>query len=123
MPRLIAFLACLGLVLSACQTPSTGRPPAAQTAADPLIAADARLFAGDYDGAESAYLKLIAAENPAARAHYVLLLDYEARFGEAVVQARAAAAAHPDSMTLGHLTRALDWSEDIAGAVEGGAAR
>ena len=120
MPRLIAFLACLGLILSACQAPSTGKPPAAQTPADPLTTADARLFAGDYDGAESAFLKLIAAENPAAQSHYVLLLDYESRFGEAVVQARAAAAAHPDSVTLGHLTRALDWSEDIAGAVEAG---
>jgi hypothetical protein len=120
MIRLIAVLACLGLILSACQAPTVGKPAAAPTPADPLAAADARLFAGDYDGAEAAYLKLIAAENPAAQAHYVLLLDYESRFGEAVVQARAAAVAHPDSATLGHLTRALDWSEDVTGAVAAG---
>jgi tetratricopeptide (TPR) repeat protein len=120
MPRLIAFLACLGLILSACQAPSAGKPSVAPTAADPLAAADARLFSGDYDGAEAAYLKLIAAGNPVAQAHYALLLDYESRFGEAVVQARAAAAAHPDSVTLGHLTRALDWTEDIAGALDAG---
>jgi tetratricopeptide (TPR) repeat protein len=120
MIRLIAVLVCLGLVLSACQAPAAGKPAVAPTPADPLAAADARLFAGDYDGAEAAYLKLIAAENPVAQAHYVLLLDYESRFGEAVAQARAAAAAHPDSVTLGHLTRALDWSEDVTGAVDAG---
>src|ERR1700730_6470559 len=68
MLRVIAFLACLGLILSACQAPSTGKPSAAPTPADPLAAADARLFAGDYDGAEASYLRLIAADNPVAQA-------------------------------------------------------
>jgi predicted Zn-dependent protease len=118
MNRLIALLACAGLIAAACQQTGSAKPSAVPT--DPLAAADARLYAGDYDGAEAAYRKLIAAENPTAQAHYVLLLDYENRFGEAVAQARAAAAAHPDSVTLGVLTRALDWSEDIAGAVDAG---
>ena len=86
MTRVIAFLACLGLLASACQPTGAGKPSAAATSADPLAAADARLFTGDYDGAEAAYLKLIAAENPEAQAHYVLLLDYESRFGEAVAR-------------------------------------
>ena len=118
MTRVIAVLACLGLLASACQPTAAGKPSAAATPGDPLAAADARLFAGDYDGAEAAYLKL--AENPVAQAHYVLLLDYESRFGEAVTQARAAAAAHPGSVSLGRLTRALDWSEDVTGAVDAG---
>jgi uncharacterized protein YkwD len=118
MNRLIALLACLGILASACQQSSPTKPSSAAT--DPLAAADARLYAGDYDGAEAAYRKLIDAENPAAQAHYVLLLEYENRFSEAVAQARAAAAAHPDSVTLGVLTRALDWSEDLAGAVDAG---
>ena len=120
MTRVIAVLACLGFLAAACQPVATGKPAATAVPADPLAAADAKLFAGDYDGAEAAYLKLIAAENPAAQAHYVLLLDYENRFEEAVGQARAAAAAHPDSTTLSRLTRALDWSEDVAGAVDAG---
>jgi len=115
MNRLIALLACLVLA-AACQTAGSARPSAA--VASPLAAADARLHAGDYDGAEAAYLKLI--ENPAAQAHYALLLDYENRFGEAVAEARSAAAAHPDSVTLGVLTRTLDWSEDVAGAIDAG---
>ncbi len=120
MTRVIAVLACLGLLASACQPTAAGKPTAAAAPADPLAAADARLFAGDYDGAEAAYQKLIAAENPAAQAHYVLLLDYENRFGEAVAQARAAVAAHPGSASLARLTRALDWSEDVTGAVDAG---
>jgi tetratricopeptide (TPR) repeat protein len=119
MNRLIAVLACLGLLAAACDPLAAGKP-AASTPTDPLAAADGRLFAGDYDGAEAAYQKLIAAGNPAAQAHYVLLLDYENRFGEAVSQARAAAAAHPDSGSLGRLTRALDWSEDVTGALDAG---
>ena len=118
MTRVIAVLACLGLLASACQPVTAGKPAASATPGDPLAAADARLYAGDYDGAEAAYRKLL--ENPVAQAHYVLLLDYESRFGEAVTQARAAAAAHPDSITLGRLTRALDWSEDVTGAVDAG---
>jgi len=92
MPRLIAILACLGLILSAWQAPSTGKPPAAQTPADPLTTADARLFAGDYDGAESAFLKLIAAENALLRARVSDLEELVTRLMEendrlAVVQA------------------------------------
>jgi len=92
----------------------------APTPTDPLAAADALLFTGDYDGAEAAYLKLIAAETLGAQVHYVLFLDYEGRFSEAVAQARAAAAIHPDSASLGALTRALDWSADVTGAVDAG---
>ncbi|MDQ6917764.1 MAG: hypothetical protein M3Z98_00245 [Candidatus Dormibacteraeota bacterium] len=117
---MIAILACLGLLGSACQPTSLGRPATSPIPSDPLAAADTRLFAGDYDGAEAAYLKLISADNPSAQAHYVLLLDYENRFGEAIVQARAAVLAHPGSPALARLTRALDWSEDVTGAVDAG---
>ena len=112
------MLAFLGILASACQPITAGKPAATATPGDPVAAADAKLYAGDYDGAEAAYRKLL--ENPVAQAHYVLLLDYESRFGEAVTQARAAVAAHPDSVSLGRLTRALDWSEDVTGAVEAG---
>jgi uncharacterized protein YkwD len=120
MIRVIAFLACLGLIASACQLLPTTKPAVAPTPTDPLAAADALLFTGDYDGAEAAYLKLIAAETLGAQVHYVLFLDYEGRFSEAVAQARAAAAIHPDSASLGALTRALDWSADVTGAVDAG---
>ena len=119
MNRVIALLACLGFLASACQSTALAPKPSA-TPSDPLAAADARLYAGDYDGAETAYKKLIAAETPDAQAHYALLLDYESRFGEAVTQARAAVAAHPDSISLAQLTRALDWSADVTGAVDAG---
>ena len=118
MTRVIAVLALLGLLATACQPITAGKPAATAIPSDPVAAADARLYAGDYDGAEAAYRKLLP--NPVAQAHYVLLLDYENRFVEAVAQARAAAAAHPDSITLGRLTRALDWSEDVTAAVDAG---
>jgi uncharacterized protein YkwD len=117
MKPLIALLAVLIVLATACQTTQINAPASKTT--DPLAAADALLFSGHYDGAEAAYLKL-AAENSLAKAHYVLLLDYENRFGEAVSQARAAATARSDSASLSRLTRALDWSEDVTGAVDAG---
>jgi tetratricopeptide (TPR) repeat protein len=119
MIRVTALLASLALLASACQpVPTSTSKPSGPS--DPLAAADLRLFSGDYDGAESAYKKLIDGGDALAQAHYALLLDYENRFSEAVVQARAASSANPGSISLARLTRALDWSEDITGALDAG---
>jgi tetratricopeptide (TPR) repeat protein len=119
MIRVTALLTCLALLSTACQSvmPTSTKPSAPS---DPLAAADLRLFSGDYDGAEAAYKKLIDGGDTVAQAHYALLLDYENRFSEAVVQAKAASSASPGSVSLARLTRALDWSEDITGALDAG---
>lgn len=115
------------LVLAACQVPSV-RPQARQPAASPspavpnrVVAADSKLYAGDYDGAEAAYQALIKQSVPGAAAHYSTLLAYETRVREAVAQAQAGVAVRADSDALARLTRALDWAEDIAGALQAGA--
>lgn len=116
----VAFL----LLLAAC---SGSANPAPKAAGNPLTSADFKLYAGDYDGAGAAYQKLIA--DPAsgsdqkahARAHYATLLDYLDRFGPALAQAQEAVAARDDGDTEARLTRALDWGEDIQGAVSTGA--
>ena len=117
MNRLIGLLALLSLLGAACQTTSAAKPPASR---DPLALADSKLFSGDYDGAEAAYITLIDGGNQVAEAHYSVLLEYENRFTEAVTHARRASTTRPDSISLAHLTRALDWSEDVTGALEAG---
>jgi hypothetical protein len=116
-PR-IAVLAALAVLATACQvTPagsSTGPAPG------PLAAADAKLYSGDYDGAEAAYKKLADGGDATAKAHYAILLDYENRFSEAVGEARSAAGDSPTGIALASLTRALDWSEDVTGALDAG---
>lgn len=117
----------IAILIAGCQAPPIGRQAGqghatpSPSAASRLAAADARLFAGDYDGAEARYLTLIRQEVPGASAHYSTLLAYEARLQEAVAQARAAVAQQADSDSLGRLARALDWSEDVSGAVVAGA--
>lgn len=107
------------MLACACQ-PSVGSPTP-KAAADPLAAADAKLYAGDYDGAERAYRELDAnLSSSAAKAHLAILLDYENRFAEAVTLANQAATAQADSVTLSRLTRTLDWSEDVTTAVATG---
>src|SRR5205823_6509690 len=122
-----ALLAGFLIAIAACQAPALGRqssrsnPTPSPSAAARLAAADARLFAGDYDGAEAMYVALVRDEAPGAAAHYSTLLAYEARLPEAVAQARAGVSVSADSDSLARLTRALDWSEDVAGAVAAGA--
>jgi tetratricopeptide (TPR) repeat protein len=122
-----ALLAGFLIAIAACQAPALGRqssrsnPTPSPSAAARLAAADARLFAGDYDRAEAMYLALVRDEAPGAAAHYSTLLAYEARLPEAVAQARAGVSVSADSDSLARLTRALDWSEDVAGAVAAGA--
>src|SRR5947208_635929 len=121
-----ALLAGLLIAIVGCQSPALGRqaaprPTASPTAAARLAAADARLFAGDYDGAEARYRVLIDEQAPGAAAHYSTLLAYEARLPQAVAKARAGVSLRADSDSLARLTRALDWSEDVAGAVSAGA--
>jgi hypothetical protein len=115
-----ALLATLLLLITAC-TPAAGGSPPASAASSGLAAADAKLYSGNYDGAEAAYLKLAAGGDATAMAHHALLLDYENRFPEAVAQARAALQVKPSSTVQASLARALDWSEDLPGALAAGA--
>jgi uncharacterized protein YkwD len=112
------------ILIAACQGPGLARqtqPTASPNAAARLSSADDRLFAGDYDGAESRYQALIKDRVPGAQAHYSTLLAYEAHVPQAVVEAQAAVSLSADSDSLARLTRALDWAEDISGAVAAGA--
>jgi hypothetical protein len=121
--RLLSLALCLA-ALVACQTPlTTARPsPTPSSGGDSrVLAADAKLFAGDYDGAEAAYRSLAASNVPGGAAHLSTLLAYESRFSEAVAQAQAAVELHADSDSLARLTRALDWGQDVDAAVQAGA--
>lgn len=123
--HLVAMGFCLALV--GCQVPLSRAQPSPSASAPAsaggprLAAADARLFRGDYDGAEAAYRSLIAAEEPGASAHLSTLLAYEGRFDEAVAEAQAGVSQHADSDSLARLTRALDWAEQVDAAVQAGA--
>src|SRR5256886_4424321 len=117
---LLALLLCV----AGCQAPvGTARP--GPTGAPPqdrrLSAADARLYRGDYEGAEAAYRALLSDGVTGAAAHLSTLLAYENRFDEAVTQGRAGVASHADSESLARLTRALDWAQDVDEAVATGA--
>ena len=117
-----ALLATLALLVAACSPVALGTTSQQGHPAGPVAAADAKLYRGDYDGAEADYQKLAGAGDATAMAHYVLLLDYENRFPEAVAMAqRAVGAGNQSSATLATLTRSLDWSEDISGALDAGA--
>ncbi|MDQ6921655.1 MAG: hypothetical protein M3170_08665, partial [Candidatus Dormibacteraeota bacterium] len=122
-----ALLAGFLILIAACQGPAFGRqstgtsPTASPSTAGRLAAADARLFAGDYDGAEAGYQALVKEGVPGAAAHYSTLLAYQTRLPDAVAQARAGVSLKADSDSLGRLARALDWSEDVSGAVAAGA--
>jgi tetratricopeptide (TPR) repeat protein len=117
--RSLAVAAALAAALAACQ--GTSGPEPNPSAGQPLVAADKKLFSGDYEGAETAYQQLLKQGVPDAGAHYALLLDYEGRYREAVVQAGAAVAAHSDSAALARLTRAYDWADDVPSALDAGA--
>src|SRR5207302_9992193 len=97
-----------------------GSSPSASSSSG-LPAADGKLYSGDYDGAEAAYLKLAGDGDATAMAHYALLLDYENRFPDAIALASAALNVKPSSAVQASLTRALDWSEDLPGALAAGA--
>jgi uncharacterized protein YkwD len=118
----LAFLLAGVLLAAGCQL-TTSRPnPSHSPPQDArLTAADNQVLKGDYDAAEAAYRTLLDGRVPGAAAHLSTLLAYEGRFGEAVSQAQAGVAAHADSDSLARLTRALDWSQDIDGAVATGA--
>jgi hypothetical protein len=124
-PLLLAALTLVAAIaVGACQAPLTrARPtPAPASGGDRrVVAADARLFAGDYDGAEAAYRQLAEASVPGAAAHLSTLLAYENRFSEAITQAQAAVQLKADSDSLARLTRALDWGQDVDAAVQAGA--
>jgi tetratricopeptide (TPR) repeat protein len=118
------LLLALGLCLAAaCQAPFTsGTPRSAASGGDPrVLAADARLYRGDYDGAEAAYRSLGDQQVSGAAAHLSTLLAYEGRFQESVAQAQAGVTLRANSDSLARLTRALDWSEQIDAAVQAGA--
>jgi Cysteine-rich secretory protein family len=122
--RLLLAALCLAVVVTACQAPITrARPTPTPSAGGDhrVVAADAKLFAGDYDGAEAAYRSLAESGVAGAAAHLSTLLAYENRFSEAITQAQAAVALKADSDSLARLTRALDWGQDIDGALDAGA--
>jgi uncharacterized protein YkwD len=118
--------AVLLLWAAACQAPGATSQPAPKPPATPVVdrqlaAADARFYAGDYDGAEADYQALVKAGMAGAPSHYAVFLAYQSRFKDAVVQARAGVELKADSAALARLTRALDWSNDIDAAVAAGA--
>ena len=119
----VHLLLALTLVAAGCQvTSSKSEPSPRQAELDRRVAAaDARLYTGDYDGAESAYRSLVKGNVPAAAAHLSTLLLYEARFQEALTLAQSAVSASADSESLARLCRALDWSEDPDAAIAAGA--
>jgi tetratricopeptide (TPR) repeat protein len=118
------LLPVLCLAIVGCQGPLSRATPAASPGSSldrRVVAADDKLLAGDYAGADAAYRPLVAAKVPGAASHLSTLLAYENRFQEAIAQARAGVALRTDSDSLARLTRALDWGEDIDAAVQAGA--
>src|SRR5256714_4102248 len=116
----VALVAAVG-----CQAPGVAsQPTPTQAASVPVdkqvAAADKRFWAGDYDGAETAYQALVKSGTAGAASHYAIFLAYQSRFSEAVAQARAGVEQKADSAALARLTRALDWSDDIDQAVAAG---
>jgi tetratricopeptide (TPR) repeat protein len=126
-PARLLFLAlAVCLVAAGCQAPLThaASGPASsqgQAADRRVLAADARLYRGDYDGAEAQYRSLAATGVPGAASHLSTLLAYDGRFEEAVAEAQAGVALRADSDSLARLTRALDWSEQVDAAAQAGA--
>ena len=120
---LAALWVLASLAAASCQTGTTTASPS-PSAASPggaLARADALLYKGDYTRAEAAYRRL-APGDPHAESHLALLLTYESRYEEALAAAEAAASSRPDSLDLGILARARDWSQDYDGALRAGAA-
>jgi uncharacterized protein YkwD len=120
--RMLVPVLCLAIV--GCQGPLARGAPAAAPGSPTdrrVVAADDKLMAGDYPGAEAAYQPLVAASVPGAASHFSTLLAYESRFQEAIAQARAGVALRTDSDSLARLTRALDWGEELDAAVQAGA--
>jgi tetratricopeptide (TPR) repeat protein len=118
--RLAAVLAALVLA-AACSSPLGSQSTSTPTPQTALEKADAKFFSGDYQGAEQDYQQAIKDQTSDAHAHYALLLTYESRFREAVVEAQAGVKADNDSYSLGRMTRALDWSSDPSAAIAVGA--
>lgn len=119
----LLFLA-LVLAVTACQAPGvrSQKSPTPTAAQDRRVqAADAKLYAGDYDGAEAAYRSLAKEGIVGGAAHLSTLLAYEGRLAEAVAQAEAGVELSADWDALARLTRARDWSQDIKGALAAGA--
>jgi predicted Zn-dependent protease len=114
---ILTLASCQGSLPLSLQTSPTAVPGAGS----PLAAADAKLYAGDYDGAESAYKSLMGREVAGAGAHYATLLDYEGRFRDAVTQAQQAVQHEASSDALARLSRALDWANDVTAALQVGA--
>ena len=116
---------CVALV--ACQAPlprASARPTPTASSGNVdhrVAAADTRFYRGDYDGAEADYRSLSSAGVPGADSHLSTLLAFENRFQEAVAAAQAGVALKSDSDSLARLTRALDWAQDVNGAVAAGA--
>src|SRR5437660_9868841 len=111
---LLALVSVPALAVAACQVSLPGSQPPPPTVApvsgSPLAAADAKVYSGNYDEAETAYKSLISMDVAGATAHYATLLDYEGRYRDAVAEAQRAVQRAPTSDALGRLCRALDWA-------------
>ena len=119
----VHLLLALTLVTAGCQVTSANSEPSPRPAAldRGVAAADAKLFKGDYDDAESAYRSLVKSNVPAATSHLSTFLLYEGHFQEALTVAQTAVSASADSESLARLCRVLDWSEDPDAAMAAGA--
>jgi hypothetical protein len=122
---LMALVSAPALAVAACQVSLPGSqsqpPTVAPVGGSPLAAADAKLYSGSYDGAETSYKSLIGMDVAGASAHYATLLDYEGRYRDAVAEAQQAVQQAPTSDAFGRLCRALDWANDVTAAVQEGA--
>ena len=117
------MLLAAAIALAACQPGAGGLPPSRATPSpgSRLAAADAEFWSGRWTSAERDYRQLAGDGNAHAEGQLALLLTYEARFADAVAEARLAVQHSPGSDTYARLTRALDWSDDIPAAVAAGA--
>ena len=119
------LVSALLLSVAGCQVPAARAQPGPSVTSPGqdrrVAAADARLVAGDYDGADAAYRALAEARVPGGASHLSTLLAYENRFPEAVAAAQQGVDLSADADSLARLTRALDWSEQVDAAVAAGA--
>jgi hypothetical protein len=116
----LALVACQAPLPRASATPTPGS--SSSVGVDRRVAAaDAKFFSGNYDGAEADYRNLASGNVPGAASHLSTLLAFENRFDEAITEAQAGVALKSDSDSLARLTRTLDWSQDVDGAVAAGA--
>jgi tetratricopeptide (TPR) repeat protein len=124
--RLVGAALSLAVVLTACTAPSALQDvrTAARRATATVDRGDALLYSNHYQEAAREYQTVVAAHpnDPSARAHLALFLNYLTDRATALAQARYAVDLAPrDGYALSVLTRVLDWSRNFDDAVLYGA--